>query len=80
MRTHSKIIQDASVAKIRAILAQANLPVSEATVRSWMRRPNKDGSIPGSYWKPLAAARVATLTELATWASELAQSRPGDAA
>lgn len=80
MRTHSKIIQDATVARVRSVLRDANLPVSEATVRSWMRRPTKDGSIPGAYWKALAAARVATLTELATWADALAQARPEAAA
>lgn len=80
MRTHKNIIREATVSKVRTVLASAGLPVSEATVRSWMRRPDDRGSIPGAYWRALAAARIATLSELSAHAETVARTKPDEAA
>jgi len=68
MRTHTKIIQDAKVSKVRAILAERGFAVSDPTVRSWTRRPDADGNIPSPYWNALADADVTSLEELAAHA------------
>lgn len=73
MRTHSQIVHDAGVAKIREVLSARGLKVSDPTVRSWARRPADVGSIPSSYWNALADAKVSTLKELAAHAEAAAR-------
>jgi len=58
MRTHKDIIQAAGA---QSVIDRAGLAVTIHTVRSWQQR----GAIPGEYWAALAAAKIATLTELA---------------
>lgn len=72
MRTHAQIIREVGVGTIRAKLADRGLRVTDPGVRSWMRRPDADGSIPPAYWSALAEARVATLKELAAHADSRA--------
>lgn len=78
MRTHTTIIQDAKVARIRAILGERGFVVADPTVRSWTRRPDDDGNIPSPYWNALAEAGVTTLEELAAHAE--ARARASEAA
>lgn len=73
MRTHTTIIKEAKVAKVRAILDERGFAVSDPTVRSWMRRPDKHGNIPSPYWSALADAGVTTLEELASHAEARAR-------
>lgn len=68
MRTHTKIIQDTKVTKVRAILRERGFVISDPTARSWTRRPDPDGNIPSPYWNALAEAGVTTLEELAAHA------------
>lgn len=73
MRTHSKIVQEVGVSKIREVLSGRGLVVSDPTVRSWTRRPDADGNIPSAYWSALADSRFTTLEELATHAETRAR-------
>ena len=67
MRTHAQIIKDGgNPAKFGAALG---LPAEDVgRVHQWKR----SDSIPGEYWKRIAAAGLATADELAAWAERRA--------
>jgi len=65
MRSHSEIIKEATVAKIKATLAGLGFEIARVTVQQWATR----SSIPAPYWRAISNAGLATLDELATAAA-----------
>ena len=72
MRTHSQIVLETGVTKIREALGVRGIVLTDPTVRSWSRRPDAMGSIPAPYWNALADAGISTLQELAEHAARAA--------
>lgn len=62
MRTHSQIVDDATIDRLMAVVGPA---VTFQTVRSWGLR----NSIPAPYWQTLVDHGLATLEELAACAA-----------
>jgi|KBSSwiStaDraftv2_1062776.scaffolds.fasta_scaffold748604_3 hypothetical protein len=73
MRSHREIVQSHGAAALARDLATQGVKLSQSTPQRWAERD----SIPGEYWRELAALGVASLEELADAAS---RRTPGHAA
>lgn len=72
MRTHSQIVLETGVTKVREALGARGISLTDPTVRSWARRPDASGSIPAPYWNAIVDAGISTLQELAAHAARAA--------
>ena len=73
MRTHKQIADSRRSEEIAIALGRHGMPTKVKTCRKWVERD----SIPAEYWRALVAAKLATYSELATYAEHKFKERSG---